>query len=356
MGGGTAILSRDCIAQAQATICAWPEYRASPLLSAPGLAQMVDVGAVWIKDESERFGLGGVKALGAPYGLLMLLNDYGVRPGSDACGNYTAVAATDGNHGLALAWAAARFGCHARIYVGRDIDAGRAQRIRDAGAGIVIINGTYDDAVLAAERDAENPFVLLVTDTDYTGDLTVTRAIMAGYALLGIEAVRQLKDAGAQPSHVFLQCGVGGMAAGIATGLWQASGIKPAVVTVEATHAACIDASLRAGKPVSVPGSLATRMVGLSCGRPSKPAFDILRDLAVGSVIVDDDTAKQVQDTMMAGVNGDAPLATGDTGVAGIAGLWQAAMSPGLRRRLGLNRQSCVLVVNSEGPLPPQYA
>lgn len=57
---------RNDIYQAFDLISSWPEYRQSPLIRATGLARELGLGTVWIKDESKRFGLGGVKALGAP--------------------------------------------------------------------------------------------------------------------------------------------------------------------------------------------------------------------------------------------------------------------------------------------------
>jgi diaminopropionate ammonia-lyase len=178
---------------------------------------------------------------------------------------------------------------------------------------------------------------------------------MAGYAVLGIECARQLRAENIIPDHVFLQCGVGGMAAGCAIGLWHESGQKPNVCTVEATNAACLQASLSTGELTSVPGKLLTRMIGLSCGKPSLPAFEILREVSTHSIAIDDDVALLVQNTLSAGINGDAPLETWDTGIAGIAGLWHVAKNHDLRARFGLNAQSNVLVINSEGPIPLPY-
>lgn len=338
--------------RAAAEITGWPEYAPTPLLDLPGLARRLGVGRVLAKHEGRRFGRGGVKALGAPYGLAALLRARGAAPGSPACAAFTAVAATDGNHGLALAWAARRFGCAARIFVGPAVDAARLDPIRALGAAIVVVQGTYDDAVVAAERAAAaDPTVLLVTDTDYAGGLPVTRDIMAGYALAGRETWVQL--CGLWPDRVMLQCGVGGLAAGFAAGLWQAAERRPAVVTVEPESAACVRASLVAGRPESVPGDLLTRMAGLACGRPSTPALAVLRRVACGSVTVPEAVAAELQCDLAGGVFGDGPVDCGDTGIAGLAGLWTAATTPDLRSALGLGPDSVVLTVISEGPLPP---
>lgn len=336
---------------AAGTIAAWSDYAPSPLVALPGLARHLSLGSVLVKDEGRRFGLGGVKVLGAPYGLLRLLHQRGAAPGSTACARLTAIAATDGNHGLALAWAARRYGCAARIYVGRAVDAPRIARIRASGAVLEVVDGTYDDAVRAAEQAAaRDDSLLLVTDTDYTGGMAVTVDILAGYALLGREAWQQME--GRMPTHVFLQCGVGGMAAGVAAGLWQQAGHPPAVVTVEPERAACVRDSLHLGRMVSVPGALETRMVGLACGRPSAPALAILKAVVRHAMTVPEEVAANLQATLADGAFGDAPLAGGDTGVAGLAGLWHAARCPDLRAALGLEESSRVLTVLSEGPLP----
>lgn len=348
------MLDSDALDAAAAEIGRWPEYRPSPLVSLPGLARRLGLGELWVKDEGRRFGLGGVKALGAPYGLVRLLQARGARPGSAAAARLTAIAATDGNHGLALAWAAGRFGCRARVYVGHHADADRLRAIRACGGEVIVVTGTYDDAVIVAEAAAAaDPDLLLVTDTDYGAGHQVTRDIMAGYAVLGREVHAQMPGA---PSHLVLQCGVGGMAAGVAAGLWHASGEPPSVITVEPEAAACLRDSLMDGRPAHAAGDLRTRMAGLSCGRPSLPALAILRDVVRASLTVSDVMAAEVQARLAAGGDGDPPLAGGDTGVAGLAGVWAAATSPDLRQRLDLGRDSRVITVLSEGPPGPPEA
>ncbi|MBN2752342.1 MAG: diaminopropionate ammonia-lyase [Rhodospirillaceae bacterium] len=343
---GAGVLSAVEMDRAWRTITAWPDYAPTPLRPLPGLAAVLGLGAVLCKDESHRFGAGGVKALGAPYGLQTLL------AGRDLTQPFTAVAATDGNHGLALAWAARRCGGRARIFVGRDVDSVRLSRIRAFDAEIVVIDGTYDDAVLAARDAAAEPDCLLVADTDYGGDLDVCRAIMAGYAVLGEEAWEQGLSV-QPPTHVFLQCGVGGVAGGVSALLWhRLAPAVPRVILVEPTTAACALSSLRAGRPVQVAGDLRTRMAGLSCGRLSQPAWDILSRVVLAGIAIGDACAERAQDVLSLGESGDPGLATWDTGVSGLAGLIAAAGNSECRRALGLDVTSRVFVVNSEGPPP----
>ncbi len=338
---GTSLDPVDMVSAATA-ITARDDYQPTPLRSLPGLARALRLGAVSVKDEACRFGLGGIKALGAPYGLEYLLARQENPP--DA---YIAVAATDGNHGLALAWASARAGCRARIYVGRAVSQARIARIRATGASVEVVNGSYDDAVTAAARAALSPGVLLVTDTDYAGGLPVTRAIMAGYSLLAQELAHQVDVA--DFTHVFLQCGVGGVAAGIAAGLWYRLGKVPRLVTVEPVRAACVLASLEAGRRVQVAGTLDTRMVGLACGLASLPAWEILSQTAFAAMTVEEEDARLTQTALAQGIDGDPSLSSGDTGIAGLAGLCVAAADAQARACLGLDTASRILLVSSEG-------
>lgn len=347
-GGDLAAAGVDAarLDRALSVITAAADYRPTPLRPLPALAARLDLGAVLCKDESQRFGVGGIKALGAPYGLDTLLE--ALPPGAP----FVAAAATDGNHGLALAWAARRRGGSARIFVGRDVDAPRLNRIRAEGAEIVVVDGTYDDAVLAAERAEREDGALLVTDTDYDGSRPVATAIMAGYAVLAEEAWTQGLSS-APPSHVFLPAGVGGVAGGIAGGLWRRmSPQAPSVITVEPARAACVLASLRAGRPVAIGGDLRTRMAGLACGQMTRQAFDVLDRVAVAALAIDDAVAADTQAQLLAGRFGDDPLDTWDTGIAALAGLCAAAGNADCRDKLGLDASSRVLVVNTEG-LPP---
>lgn len=330
-------------------ICGWPEYSPTPLRNLAGFAHHLDVGQVLCKDEGQRFGMGGVKALGAPYALIKTIADDDRLRGTPIA-ILEAVAATDGNHGLALAWAMGRLGGRSRIFVGQEVDAPRIARLRGAGAEIELVDGTYDDAVEAAEFYAKaESNRLLVTDTDYDGSNAITRFIMAGYSVLGRELLNQFH--GDMPTHIFLQCGVGGMAAGALCGLWDNWGrLDARVILVEPLTAACLQASIAAGREQSVGGLLSTRMVGLSCGRPSRPAWQILRTATFAALSIEETIARRLQQDLHEGAFADPPLLAGDTGIAGLAGLLTAVRY--FREELGLNASSRILCINSEAPLP----
>ncbi|WP_207541203.1 pyridoxal-phosphate dependent enzyme [Sabulicella rubraurantiaca] len=259
-----------------------PEYEATPLLDLPLLAARLGVAQVLAKDEGRRM-LGSFKSLGGTYaGLRALAREARMEVGALITarlgGQPTLVCASDGNHGLAVA-AAARFaGAPARIYLHRGVPASRARRIEQQGAKILWVEGTYDDAVDAAAAAAHAGAGILVADTTDDPDDPVVRDVMAGYGVMAEEIRQQVAAAGhPRPTHLFVQAGVGGLAAAMAEGLdgWLAAPGR--IVVVEPATAPAVGAALASGNPVRVSGSLETSAEMLACGEASTPALKMLR-------------------------------------------------------------------------------
>ena len=198
----------------------------------------------------------------------------------------TLVSATDGNHGRSLAWGCQRFGAPCRIYIHAEVSEGRAQAMRDLGAEVIRIAGDYDDSVDLAKSEAAANGWFVVSDTSWPGYSQPPRDVMAGYGVMTREICEALDEA---PTHVFLQGGVGGLAAGVAAGLRQHWGDKaPRVIIVEPELAACLFESAKAGAPTSVAIAEETIMAGLSCGEPSPLAWEILTEEATDFLTIPD--------------------------------------------------------------------
>ena len=352
---GTVTLSAAGFRRAKAEISAWDGYAPTPLrdLAMPG--------TVRLKDESGRFGLGSFKALGGPYAVANLLADVLSRLGlaaaassadlasgryAEATGAVTIASATDGNHGRAVAWAAARFGCRCSIYIHSTVSVAREAAIAAFGAQVRRVPGTYDDAVRACAQDAAREGWFVVSDTSWPGYTEIPRDIMQGYRLMADEAADQWN--GPEPTHVFIQGGVGGAAAAVAAQTRARWGRGPAVVVVEPDRAACLLASARAGQVTAVPGELATIMAGLACGEPSFLAWQEL-DRAAAAFMAIPDTAAIAAMRFLA-VHG---IVSGESGVAGLAALRLALADPAAAQTLGLNRDSRVLLFSTEGATDP---
>ncbi|KRC33624.1 MULTISPECIES: pyridoxal-phosphate dependent enzyme [unclassified Lysobacter] len=331
----------------------WDDYRPTPLIALPALARRAGVAQVLVKCEGER-PLGNFKALGGLYaGLRALARAIGadsLRELEDRRHQVRAlrlVCASDGNHGLAVAAAAARAGASASVYLPSEVDAARARRIARLGAEVVRIYGTYDDAVDAAAGAASRGDGLLIADTSDEPDDPVVADVMAGYGLLLHELHEQLNEHGdGRISHAFVQAGVGGLAAAVAEGLHQRLPGPGRLLVVEPADAACVALALSEGRPLRVPGELHTSAEMLSCGLASAPAVAILKRHGAASIVVDEAQLLAAPGTLR---DADGPQTT-PSGAAGVAGLLRCAEDPALRSAHALTEDSRVLLIATERP------
>lgn len=332
------ILSLSKAREAQRAIAAWDGYAPTPLRDLDFLAREARVAAVHYKDEGFRFGLKSFKALGGAYAVERLV----AAKGRDGL---TVTCATDGNHGRAVAWGARRAGISAVIYVHETVSQGRADAIASFGATVVREGRTYDDAVRASTQAAQQNGWHIVSDTSWPGYEDVPKSVMQGYALLGMEA----QDQGARPTHVFVQGGVGGLAAGVLSFFWEILGAdRPVLTVVEPETAACLFESARAGALRAVGGDLDTIMAGLACGEPSLLAWQLLGKGADAFMTISDAMAADAMRLLA-----DQGIIGGESGVAGLAGFRTAAADPALRAALGLDENSRVLLIGTEGATDP---
>ena len=340
------IISLSAHQRARETIRSWDGYRPTPLVDARPEAARLGIGALWIKDEGHRFGIGSFKALGGAYGVARVV-DEDPRPPEEV----VVTCASDGNHGRAVAWGAQRAGCRARIYLPTHVSAGRAEAIEALGAGVVRVDGEYDDAVARAEVDAASEGMTVVTDTAYAGQEDLPRTVMQGYTVMVEEVLEHTVGVG--PTHVFIQGGVGGLGAAVVGHLWERLGAPvPEFVMVEPEEADCILATVRNGEPTATTGTLETMMAGLSCRHISTLAWDILRPGLSAVMTVPEDGVAPTMRALAEGAAGPS-IEAGESGVVGLMGLRAAAANDRLRRLLGLNQDARVLVFITEGATDP---
>jgi len=362
-----AVLSPEVTARAQQAIRGWPGYAATPLRSLDRLAGDLGLGAVLYKDESARFGLGSFKALGGAYAVLHLLagklaQELGrevsledIREGryAEQAKAVTVCTATDGNHGRSVAWGARLAGCRCRIYIHKEVSEGRKQAMEDLGAEVVRVDGDYDYSVhFCAEEAAANGW-FVVSDTSYEGYSDMPQQVMAGYSLMAAEILEACADT--PPTHVFVQAGVGGMAAAVCAQMWMTLGKRrPRFVIVEPEHAACLLASAQAGGPRTVEVTEETIMAGLSCGEVSLLAWEVLARGVSDYLSISDDAVAPAMRMMAEGAAGGGEIEAGECSVSGVVALVAVCENPALRARIGLDETSRVLLLGSEGATDPE--
>jgi len=335
-----------------------PGYEPTPLVSAPSLAASLGLDALLIKDESSRLGLPAFKMLGASWATYRALVERLGHEPSDwtavgelaerlaPLGPLRLVAATDGNHGRAVARMAALLGYDASIFVPAGTVAARIDAIAGEGADVTVVPGTYDDAVAASAALASDS-AIVISDTSWPGYADVPRRVIEGYTTIFAEVVEQLAstDLGGWPDVVAVQMGVGALTAAVVDHL---DGLRPrpTVVAVEPERAACGMRSAEAGRLVAVPGPHESIMAGLNCGTPSEVAWPSVSAGVDVFVAVRDAAAEQaMRDLDSLGIE------AGETGAAGLAGL-RALVDTG-NRDASLVAGRSALVICTEGPTDP---
>jgi len=348
-----------------------PGYRISPLKGLGSLATRLGLGGIWVKDESARLDLSSFKVLGGSYAIYKLLqrrlgmedqeltfNDLVSGELRARLGDITFAAATDGNHGRGVAWSAKQMGFKSVIYVHKLTSRARINSIEQNGARVVIVDGTYDDAVRQVYADAQANGWEVVSDTAWEGYEDIPRWVMQGYTTMLSEAQEQLAAQGiVKPTHIFVQAGVGSLAAatiGFYHNLFGAE--RPLSVVVEPTKAACLYASMHAGAMRSVTGDLDTIMAGLACGDPNPLAWNVLKDTADVFAACPDYVAAKGMRVYAVPLRGDPFIVSGESGAVTLGALMFTMEYEGarpLREKLGLGLDSQVLLINSEGNTSP---
>jgi diaminopropionate ammonia-lyase len=339
-----------------------PGYAPTELHSCPGLAALLGVRTVLVKDESQRLGLPSFKILGASWAALTaVLAAWGTDvEGPVSLDNVRAsigpgdgrglVAATDGNHGRGIARIASLLGLEATILLPAGSSQARIEAIASEGADVQIIEGTYDDAIAASARLAD-PTHLVISDTSWEGYQDIPRAVVDGYSTLFFEIDVAITEHGLpQPDVLALQAGVGAFAAAGLRHYRNGRDHSPATVVVEPSTANCLMASARAGGLTRVPGPHESAMAGLNCGMPSQLVWPVLAagtDVFVG---IPDEYADRAMRALA-----DEGIVAGESGAAGLGGLLALVehAAAGDRARAGLSVEACVLIVNTEGATDP---
>ena len=362
------------IERARAFHESFPEYCETPLRSLENMADRLGVGGVYVKDESYRFGLNAFKVLGGSFAigkyLAKCLNtdigglDFaGLSSPETAAklGNMTFVTATDGNHGRGVAWMARQLKQKAVVYMPKGSSPVRLANIRAEGATAMITDLNYDDAVRLAAEDARKHGWVVVQDTAWDGYEEIPAWIMQGYGTLAAETLSQLNRIGAEmPTHVFLQAGVGSLA-GAVQGYFASmfGNSRPKSVIVEPHKANCLyrSALARDGRPHSVGGDMATIMAGLACGEPNTISWEVLRDNSDMFVSCPDWVAANGMRMLGNPIGDDERVISGESGAVTMGVLSSLLGSSYLkeaRTRLGLDKNSRILLLSTEGDTDPQ--
>ena len=282
-----------------------------------------------MKDERERFGLPAFKMLGASWAVYRAVLDRLDRTVDDLQIDLDGepfdvlrraveplrplglAAATDGNHGRAVARMAAILEMPCQIYVPAGTVEARISAIEDEDATVTVVDGTYDDAIRVSAQCGEE--WLVVSDTSWPGYTDIPRWVGDGYATILHELHEQLDSV---PDAVVVPLGVGALGAAVAAGLPGHVGAPPFILGVEPDDAACVRAAVAAGEVVEVPGPHRSMMAGLNCGLASRTALPAVMDRFDGFATVSDEACATALKALA-----ELGFDCGECGAATLAGL-----------------------------------
>ena len=342
-----------------------PGYCPTPLLKLRSLASQCGVRSFFVKDESFRFGLNAFKALGGSWCIASLMTE---RLGLDTtdCSfaklnepeihekikDVTFITATDGNHGRGIAWCAKQLGVKSVVYMPEGTVPERVENIRKLGADVSVTDMKYDDTVRLAARTAEENGWILVQDTSFPGYENIPARIMQGYMTMAKEAFDVMEET---PTHIFLQAGVGSMAAAVAAyASDRFKNRKPVIIVVEPDKADCFFQSALAGdgKPHKTEGDLKTIMAGLACGEPCTIAWEELKAHGEACLRMPDETAEKGMRLLAYPYGDDPKIVSGESGAAGVsaaAAILRNDKLKEIRKALGIGKDSVILCFSTEG-------
>ncbi|MEX9788858.1 diaminopropionate ammonia-lyase [Providencia rettgeri] len=346
-----------------------PEYAPTPLYHLPALAKSLNVGQIYLKDESQRFGLKAFKAfkaLGGAYAMACHIAEelgrdiselpYNVMVSNEVreqLNGITFATTTDGNHGRGVAWMARQLKQKSVVYMPKGSSHERLDAILNEGATAEIVDMNYDDAVRMTAEMARKYGWVVVQDTAWAGYEKIPQWIMQGYSTLMFEALSQLHEV--KPTHVFVQAGVGsfaGMVQGMLTALYGED--RPKVIIAEAQIADCLYRSAVAEneEAISVGGDLQTVMAGLACGEANIAGWQLLRDYADAFFSCPDFVATRGMRILGNPLPTDPPIVSGESGAVTtglLSILMQSQNYADVRNRLELNENSRILLISTEG-------
>ncbi|ELI8127107.1 diaminopropionate ammonia-lyase [Yersinia enterocolitica] len=344
-----------------------PGYTETPLIALDALASRLGVKAIYVKDESKRFGLNAFKVLGGSYALGKLLADkLGVNI-TDI--NFSTVAeqlpepltfttATAGNHGTGVAWAAREMGQRAVVFMPKGSAQASVDRIKGLGAECIVTSCNYDDTVRLASATADDKGWTLVQDTAWEGYEQIPTWISQGYTTMALEAAGQLQARGVDfPSHIMLQAGVGAMAGGVLGYFADLYGAERFCSIISEPDAAdCLSRSITSAKGarVAVGGSLNSIMAGLACGEVNPVTWAILRDCGNAFASVSDDISATGMRLLGNPLPGDSQIVSGESGAISAGLLYLLATSSSevvreIKERLGITSDAVILIFSTEG-------
>jgi len=324
--------------EAVKTICSWETYKPTPLVELNKLSNYLNVNKIYYKDEGFRFHLKSFKALGGAFAVDKIVKETKTN---------TVATATAGNHGRSVAWGAQKLGINCKIFISEFVSEERASAMRELGAEVIRVKGNYDASLKECLRKSKENNWEIVQDVSWENYMDVPKYIMAGYSIMIKEIIDELKDE--KITHVFLQAGVGGMAAAAIAGFAKFSKYVPSFIIVEPEDAECVLESIKNSKPTSINIKKESIMGGMSCGDVSAVAWDILKNSSNYCLSISDQGIASTVALLSNEEFSKNKIIAGECGVPGIISLISLMKDQEKIKDIGINKNSKILLIGCEG-------
>jgi len=331
------ICDENNVVDAYKTISGWKGYEPTPLISLHKLSRKLKLNNIFYKDESKRFHLKSFKALGGAYAVEKATIDNK---------NLTVTTATAGNHGRSVAWGAQRLGLNCKIFISEYVSEARANSMRNLDAEVIRVNGNYEKSLEECVTQANKNGWEIIQDVAWENYETVPKLTMAGYSVMIKEISNQTNQ---YITHVFLQAGVGGMASGAIAGIAKYFKRIPKIIIVEPENADCVLKSIDKGSLQKVDIKKESIMGGMSCGEVSLVPWKILKDSVDICTSISDENVDLTISMLKNKILGNEEIVGGECSTPGIISLIACSEDNEIKKNLGLEESSNILVIGCEG-------
>ena len=331
-------LSKSEIDEAYKIISSWNNYNSTPLLLLNKLSKDLNLKNIYYKDESKRFDLKSFKALGGAYAVEKI---------SIGKKKIVVSTATAGNHGRSVAWGAKRLGIKCKIFISENVSDQRGKAMENLGAEVIKVKGNYENSLNECINQSKKNDWQIVQDVAWKDYMLVPKFTMAGYTVMMKEISEQIKND--KITHIFLQAGVGGMAAAMVAGASRYLKNIPTIIVVEPDSAACVMASIKTGKIEKINIERESLMGGMSCGEVSLVPWEILKKSVKHCISLPDDDIAITMKLLANASLSESKIVAGENSAPGVISLIASCKNEKIKNDLNLNSDSNVLLIGCEG-------
>ena len=331
------VLQGKHLSDAYKVVSNWRGYKKTPLISLKMLSNRLGTNNIFYKDESKRFNLKSFKALGGAYAVEKIAKNKK---------KITVSTATAGNHGKSVSWGANKVGVRCKIFISKNVSKTRALEMKKLRADVIRVKGDYEKSLEICKKISKKNGWKIIQDVAWKNYEYIPKLTMAGYSVMIKEVSSQTKH---YITHVFLQAGVGGMAAGMISGIAKYFKRVPKIIVIEPEYANCVMQSIKYGAIKRINIKKQSIMGGMSCAEVSLVPWRILKNAVNNCVSVSDKYVPQTLTMLAKKKFSDKKIIAGECSTPGVISVISCCNDPLVKKKLEINEKSNILIIGCEG-------